>query len=308
MVSLRTGHGTEAGILSGDAITPVRRLVEERALAFPSGMGYAVLDLLQDWHNARDLLEETMAGMDASGLSVPFEEARIGAPVPCPPSFRDFYAFEEHVARSWERRGQDIPPAWYDRPVFYFSNPSSFVGPRAPIRRPSSTKKLDFELEVAWVMGARLSDAEPGEAEEGIAGLTVLNDFSARDVQREEMSVGLGPSKGKDFATSLGPTLVTLDELEDMRGSKAFDLEMVARVNGEEVSRGNLDSLHYSLGEMTAYASRDTVVEPGDVMGTGTVGTGCVLDLGSDAWLEPGDVVALEVERLGVLENRVVAP
>lgn len=309
MASLRTSDGIEAGIVSEDHVLAVSDLLEHEGLEIPSEQGtVGMLDILKDWERMRERLGGIVDRVDGSASGRPLESASLAAPVPRPPSFRDFYAFEEHVSRSWKRRGQDVPDAWYERPVFYFSNPASFVGPGARVQRPSSTRALDFELEVAWVMGERVSDVDPGEAEEAIAGLAVLNDFSARDVQREEMSVGLGPSKGKDFATSMGPVLVTLDELEGSRGSTAFDLEMLARVNGEEVSRGSLDSLHYSLGEMTAYASRDTVLEPGDVMGTGTVGTGCILDLGSDAWLEPGDVIELEVERLGVLENRIVAP
>lgn len=204
-------------------------------------------------------------------------------------------------------------PEWYEQPVFYFSNPHSVIGPDAPVAAPPGCAELDYELEVAAVVGTGGRDLEPEEAEAGIAGFTIMNDWSARDLQRREMRVGLGPAKGKDFATSLGPWLVTPDELADRRAAKAYDLTMTARVNGREYSRGNLADLHWSFGELLAHASRGTELVPGDVIGSGTCGTGCILELslvhGSDRypWLEPGDVVELEVERLGVLRNPVGA-
>lgn len=309
LVTLQGPDVLEAAVVVDGAAVPVHELLEPRALPRGVDPGDAVnpLALLGDWPGTRDALEAAAADADpADGIGL--EEADLAAPVPRPPSFRDFYAFEEHVSRSWKRRGEPVPEAWYDVPVFYFSNPASIVGPDAQVPRPSSTEQLDFELEVGWVIGQRARDLDPDEALDAVAGLTVLNDFSGRDVQAREMSVGLGPSKGKDFATGMGPALVTLDELEDARGDKAFDLEMRARVNGEQVSEGNLDDLHHSIGEMTAHASRDTVLEPGDVMGTGTVGTGCVLDLGTEDWLEPGDKIELEVERLGQLTHTITEP
>jgi fumarylacetoacetate (FAA) hydrolase len=219
------------------------------------------------------------------------DEIELLPPVLHPPSVRDFYAFEQHVKNARAQRGLDVPPEWYELPVFYFSNPAVIYGPEATIPYPDGTNELDYELEVAAIIG-----------DEGrIGGFTVMNDWSARDLQRAEMKVGLGPAKGKDFATSLGPVLVTPDEVGDLA------LEMVARVNGEERSRGSLADMHWSWDEILAHAARNTRLVPGDVIGSGTVGTGCILEAGDGRWLEAGDVVELEIERLGVLANRVVS-
>lgn len=228
-------------------------------------------------------------------------------------SFRDFYAFEEHVRNARRQRGLEMIPEWYDAPVFYFSNTASIVGPGTPIRKPPDTQELDYELEIAVVIGKEGRDIAVAEADGFIAGFTILNDWSARDLQRREMKVGLGPAKGKDFATSIGPHLVTPDALHDRvlpdrsRGNR-YDLVMSARVNGREYSRGNTRDLHWTFAEMIAHASRNTLLRPGDLLGSGTVGTGCITEFapGTYPWLQPGDVVELEIERLGVLENRVV--
>jgi fumarylacetoacetate (FAA) hydrolase len=211
-----------------------------------------------------------------------------------PPAVRDFYAFEQHVATARAARGLAVPPEWYEQPVFYFSNPAAIYGPEAEIPYPGGAQELDYELEVAAIIGA----------EGRIGGFTVLNDWSARDLQRRELKVGLGPAKGKDFATSLGPIVVTADEFE---GDEA---EMVARVNGEERSRGNLRDLYFTWDEIRRQAARNTHLRAGDVLGSGTVGTGCILELSSapdwdGRWLQPGDVVELEVEGIGVLRNRI---
>jgi fumarylacetoacetate (FAA) hydrolase len=211
-------------------------------------------------------------------------EVELRPPVLHPPSVRDFYAFEQHVKTARASRGLEVPPEWYELPVFYFSNPAADEVPMPP-----DTSELDYELEVAAVIGAG------GE----IGGFTIMNDWSARDLQRAEMRVGLGPSKGKDFATSIGPILVTPDELD---GTEAT---MVARVNGEERSRGNLADMHHSWAAIVAHAARNTHLRPGDILGSGTVGTGCILEHGDGRWLQRGDVVELEVEGIGVLRNRV---
>ncbi|MGH8982466.1 MAG: fumarylacetoacetate hydrolase family protein [Acidimicrobiia bacterium] len=235
------------------------------------------------------------------------------APPMHPPSIRDFYAFEEHVATARRARELEMVPEWYEAPVFYFSNPHSVIGPDAIVAAPPGCEELDYELEVAAVVGTGGRDLASDVAAEHIAGFTIMNDWSARDLQRREMKVGLGPAKGKDFATSLGPWVVTPDEVADRRAGKAYDLTMTARVNGFEYSRGNLADLHWSFGEMLAHASRGTRLVAGDVIGSGTCGTGCILELalvhGGDRypWLQPGDVVELEVERLGVLRNTVGA-
>ena len=219
----------------------------------------------------------------------PLAEVELRAPVLYPPSVRDFYAFEQHVKTAREARGSQVPKEWYEIPVFYFSNPAAIYGPEADVPYPDGTQELDYELEVAAIIGA----------EGRIGGFTVMNDWSARDLQRAEMRVGLGPAKGKDFATSLGPIVVTPDEFD---GSEA---EMVARVNGEERSRGNLRDLYHSWDAIVAQAARNTVLRPGDVLGSGTVGTGCILEHGDGRWLRRGDVVELDVEGIGVLRNTV---
>jgi fumarylacetoacetate (FAA) hydrolase len=217
------------------------------------------------------------------------DDVLLRAPVLHPPTVRDFMAFEAHVRTTRAARGHTVPPEWYEQPVFYFSNPAAIFGPEDGIPYPDGTAELDYELEVAAVIGA---DGQ-------IGGYTIMNDWSARDLQRKEMKVGLGPAKGKDFATSLGPVVVTPDEFDGTSGT------MLARVNGEERSRGNLSDLHFSWAEIVAQAARNTRLRPGDVLGSGTVGTGCILELGDGRWLRPGDQVELEVEGIGVLRNTV---
>src|SRR5919204_1499477 len=212
------------------------------------------------------------------------------APVLHPPSVRDFYAFEQHVKAARASRGLEMPREWYEIPVFYFSNPAAIYGPEDDVPYPEGTVELDYELELAAIIGA----------EQQIGGFTLLNEWAARDLQRKEMRVGLGPSKGKDFATSLGPIVVTPDEFEGASGT------MIARVNGEERSRGEVSDMYHSWETIAAHARRNTHLRAGDVLGSGTVGTGCILELGDGRWLQHGDVVELEVEGIGVLRNRVV--
>jgi fumarylacetoacetate (FAA) hydrolase len=241
-------------------------------------------------------------------MVLPLEEIRLVAPLPRPSSLRDFYAFEQHVATASRNRGRDVPPAWYELPVFYFGNHNAIYGPNADIPLPRTTA-LDYELEIACVIGRAGRDIAEEDAAAYIAGYTIMNDWSARDVQREEMTVGLGPAKGKDFATSLGPWLVTPDELEALElGDGRYNMPMVARVNGVERSRGNFRDIYYTFAQMIARASRDAALYPGDVIGSGTVGTGCLLELtaGQGPWLEEGDVVELEVAGLGILKNQVI--
>jgi fumarylacetoacetate (FAA) hydrolase len=224
------------------------------------------------------------------GARYPLAEVTLLAPIPRPPSIRDFFAFEQHVATARANRGSQVPKEWYEFPVFYFTNPAAVYGPEDEIPYPAGTAELDYELEIAAVIGSGQS----------IAGFTVMNDWSARDIQRKEMRVGLGPAKAKDFATSLGPVLVTPDEFTGTRAT------MTAKVNGEERSRGNLADIHYSWQEILDQAARNTRLYPGDVIGSGTVGTGCILEHDDGRWLTRGDVVELEIEGIGILRNRVV--
>jgi fumarylacetoacetate (FAA) hydrolase len=252
-----------------------------------------------------------MAGPISIGgveMLLPLDEVRLVAPLPRPPSLRDFYAFEQHVATANRNRGRDVPLAWYELPVFYFGNHSAIYGPNADVPMPR-TAALDYELEIACVIGRAGRDIAAEDAEEYIAGYTIMNDWSARDIQREEMSVGLGPAKGKDFATSIGPWLVTPDELELFTlADGRYNLPMVARVNGVERSRGNFRDIYYTFAQMIERASRDASLYPGDLLGSGTVGSGCLLELtaGQGPWLAEGDQVELEITGLGVLRNQIV--
>ncbi|RJP49096.1 MAG: fumarylacetoacetate hydrolase family protein [Anaerolineaceae bacterium] len=239
---------------------------------------------------------------------LPMGEGRVMAVIR-PTTLRDAYAFEQHVKTANKNRGRDVPKEWYDFPVFYYTNPHSIFGPGDEIPYPPYTSALDYELEIAIIIGKAGMNIKPEEAEKHIFGYTIFNDWSARDVQRAEMKVGLGPAKGKDFASSLGPLIVTREALADRAVGRAgvYDLEMRARVNGVEMSRGNLKDIFWSFGEIIARASESAMLQPGDVIGSGTVGTGCLLELtkGEGPWLKPGDVVELEVERIGILRNTI---
>ncbi len=241
--------------------------------------------------------------LDAAGLA-------FGPPILQPPAFRDFYAFETHVRTIWGRRGGEVPEAWYRLPIFYFSNVSEMRGPGDPVWAPRGSHELDYELEIGALIDTPARDLSADRAEEAIGGFTILNDWSARDLQRDETTVRLGPAKGKDFATSIGPWLVTPDELADRRAGKGYDIEARASVGGREISRGNWSAIQFSFGEMLARASADVRLRPGELVGSGTIGTCCLLEVGQERfgrWLEPGDVVTLAVDRLGVLSSPVVA-
>ncbi len=248
----------------------------------------------------RRLLELLGAGPVPAGVRTwPADGARLAAPVPDPGAFLDFYTFEEHVRRARERRGLDMVPEWYRYPVYYRSNQRAFLGTGEEVVFPAGETMMDFELELAAVLGSPIEDAGAAAAEGAIAGFTLLNDWSARGIQRETMKVGLGPSKGKDFATSLGPWLVTPDEVGALDG-----IVLRASVNGEVWSEGVVGRMHWRWGEMLAFASEGVRFEPGDVFGSGTVGGGCGLEQGR--FLAPGDRVELDGgEVFGVLAATV---
>jgi 2-keto-4-pentenoate hydratase/2-oxohepta-3-ene-1,7-dioic acid hydratase in catechol pathway len=209
-----------------------------------------------------------------------------------PASIRDFMAFEEHIANARANRGLEVPPAWYEIPVFYFTNPGAVFADGDEIPMPADTQMLDYELELACVLGL---DGRP-------EGFTIMNDFSARDLQALEMSAGLGPAKGKDFATALGPVLVSPDELP-----ADLDMRAIARVNGEVRTDSRTGGMHYGWDELLAAAARNTPgLSAGEVIGSGTVGRGCILEHGDARWLQRGDEIELELEGIGVLRNRIV--
>ena len=236
-------------------------------------------------------------------------EVRIRPPISSPPIIRDFYAFEDHVRAARVRRGLQMPEEWYEFPAFYYSNPTMTYGTDDEVPYPTYTRSLDYELEIACIIGKAGINIREEDAETHIAGYTIMNDWSARDVQEREMKIGLGPAKAKDFATSIGPWLVTPDELQDKKsGLGKFDLRMRATVNGKQLSVGNMNRMHWTFSQMIARASQSVEVRVGEVFGSGTVGTGSILELGQEVhpWLKPGDGVELEVERLGVLRNRII--
>jgi 2-keto-4-pentenoate hydratase/2-oxohepta-3-ene-1,7-dioic acid hydratase in catechol pathway len=236
------------------------------------------------------------------------ENVRLIAPLPAPRSFRDFYAFEQHVKTARQNRGLEMIPEWYESPVFYFSNHLAIKGPEDIIPQPYDCQWLDYELEVACVIGKAGTNIKAVEAEDYIFGYCILNDWSARDLQRKEMKVGLGPAKGKDFATSIGPWIVTKDELAGLKDGKGYNLKMKAYVNGRLLSEGNWKDIYFSFSEMVEQASKGVTLYPGEIIGSGTVGTGCILELGTDVhrWLKAGDIVELQIDKLGSLKNTIM--
>jgi 2-keto-4-pentenoate hydratase/2-oxohepta-3-ene-1,7-dioic acid hydratase in catechol pathway len=268
--------------------------------------------------NMREFLEGESAFMSAAREAIAFfaqngvergpndetlvyapSEIKLLTPLPNPASVRDFYAFEAHVKKGFEKRGEPMPPEWYQIPVYYKSGHHNIIGTDEDVLWPSFTQKFDYELELAAVVGKQGRNIPVERAAEYIAGFTVMNDFSARDIQRQEMKVRLGPAKSKDWCTALGPYLMTPDEIGD-----PYNLRMTARVNGELWSEGNSGSMYWKFEQMIEFLSRDDMIYPGDVIGSGTVGTGCGLEL--DRWVKRGDVMELEIEKIGVLRNRVV--
>jgi fumarylacetoacetate (FAA) hydrolase len=241
----------------------------------------------------------------------PLNPEQLAAPVQ-PLSFRAFDTYGQHVRNVRQRCGLAMVQEWYEAPGFYFANVASIYGTGAPIRRPAETRELDYALQIAAVIGREGRDIPVAEADRYIVGYTLLNNWCLRDVERREMQVGLGSGKSQDFATSVGPYLVTLDELEprllpDRSRGCRYDLMMSASVNGQETSRGNTRDMHWTFAELIAHASRNTVLLPGDLISSGTVSTGCLADLANTyAWLQPGDVVQLQAEELGVLENTII--
>jgi fumarylacetoacetate (FAA) hydrolase len=294
------------------AVLPDGRVLDLGA-ADPRLSGGSVLDLIRD----PDLLAlaRSAAGREElpAAAVVPPGAADLLAPIPRPPSMRDGYAFRQHVETARRNRGLPMIPEFDHFPVFYFTNHLAVIGP-GPLRvGRRRLERLDYELEVFCVLGASVTNPTVAEADEAILGFGVMNDFSARALQMEEMKLNLGPAKGKDFATALGPWLVTKDELAGRitpspKGN-VLHARMTAALNGELLSDGDASSMNWTFAEIVQRAADGVTLEPGEVIGSGTVGTGCLLELngtnGTDRWLAPGDVVSLSVEGLGTLTHEI---
>jgi fumarylacetoacetate (FAA) hydrolase len=253
----------------------------------------------------------------------PVESLELLAPVPYPPSCRDAYAFRQHVAAARRNRKVEMIPEFDQYPIFYFTNHHSIKGPGEVTCMPDHLEKLDFELEAAIVICKPGRNIKAEEADEYIGGLMIMNDLSARRLQMEEMLLNLGPAKGKDFATTVGPWLVTLDELQPFEVApkeghtgKSWKLKMTCSVNGTQVSEGNLADMDWTFAEIIERASYGVDLLPGDIIGSGTVGTGCFLELNGtgklndpeyqEQWLQDGDVVEMNIDELGTLSNTIV--
>ena len=326
LVTFRTpDRATHAGVVFGERVFTLDYPTVLELLRDPEGLAKAhnVLresgkEYIQNEPDSPAPLAEAALSMvskvihERRAAEYTLHELVLLPPIPDPPSVRDFYAFEQHVKTVRARRGVEMIPEWYEIPTFYFSNNSEIYGHDEPIPYPVGSNELDIELEIACVIGREGKDIPVEEAAEYIAGYTIMNDWSARDFQFKEMKLNLGPAKGKDFATSIGPWLVTPDELASRRqesgAGECYDMTMIARVNGKEISRGNFNQICYSFPQMIAYASRNASLRAGDVLGSGTVGTGCIREVGIEVqpWLQRGDVVELEIEGIGVLRNRIV--
>ncbi|MBC7947334.1 MAG: fumarylacetoacetate hydrolase family protein [Chitinophagaceae bacterium] len=263
-------------------------------------------------------------GTRTSNRGIALKDVSLIAPVPFPTSCRDGYAFRQHVAAARRNRKVDMIPEFDQYPIFYFTNHHSIQGPGEVKCMPDHFEKLDFELEAAIVISRHCRNVTAENADQHIAGIMIMNDLSARRLQMEEMLLNLGPAKGKDFATAIGPWLVTLDELEpfeipakDFHTGKSWNLKMTCNVNGIQVSEGNLGDMDWTFAEIVERASYGVDLYPGDVIGSGTVGTGCFLELNGtgklndpqylEQWLQAGDVVEMEIDGLGKLENTIVA-
>ncbi|MBZ4191273.1 fumarylacetoacetate hydrolase family protein [Niabella beijingensis] len=306
----------QAGLLIADQVYP---------LSFPGWDDAGIMDdLLNNWESCRPELEKKeaaiLSGTPGNNNPVPVSAVQLIAPVPRPVSCRDGYAFRQHVATARRNRGVAMIPEFDQYPVFYFTNHRSIQGPGMVQCMPDHFEKLDFELEVAIVICKKGRNIKASEADAFIGGLMIMNDVSARTLQLEEMLLNLGPAKGKDFSTVIGPWLVTPDELASYETDpkpghtgKNWNLEMKCFVNETPVSRGNLGDMDWTFAELIERASYGTDLYPGDVIGSGTVGTGCFLELNGTGklqdpeykaqWLQPGDRVRMEVEGLGILEN-----
>ena len=303
LVTYDGGAGPRAGVLADDQVLDVTALLGAAATLRD------VQALLELGDDGLDRLRAALAAGRAAP-SVPLAHVRLRAPVLQPPTVRDFFDYEAHAAH-WRRiRNEQLPEAWYRLPIFYFSNPLCIIGPDDDMVYPSASEQLDYELELAAVIGREGRDVREAEALDHVAGFTILCDWSARDLQRDESQAGLGPAKGKDFCTSLGPMLVTTDELAPYLRNGRLAVRCTLHVNGEQWMDGDGGTMHHTWGQLIERAAHDSRLVPGDVLGSGTVGGGTVGEAlhgryPQARYLQPGDLVEIEVEGLGTLRNRI---
>lgn len=320
LVSILTGRNEERlGFWYNGELFDAQAAGAALAVELPSTMAQFLTGEDRLMERARKVHEHVVAGRGIAPL--PRNGYRMLAPVPYPTSCRDGYAFRQHVATARRNRGAEMIPEFDQFPVFYFTNHNGIVGEGEVEVESDHLQQLDFELEAAIVIGRKGKNISAGEAERHIAGFTIMNDLSARVLQMDEMKLSLGPAKGKDFATAIGPWLVTPDELESYRTSgprgSSWNLRMTAFHNGRQVSDGNLQEMNWSFAELIERASYGVDLYPGDVIGSGTVGTGCYLELNgtgalqakergetfTPTWLRDGDSIELEITGLGRLCN-----
>lgn len=301
LVTFEAGGPARPGAIVGDGVVDLQEAVSVESVL-------AIVERSDEW------LPKIREALTKELPKRPLASVKLLAPIPRPPSMRDGYAFRQHVETARRNRGLEMIPEFDQFPVFYFTNHQAVIGPGDVRVMPRHLEKLDFELEAAIVVGRRGRNLKAEGADAHIFGLTIMNDLSARVLQMDEMKLSLGPAKGKDFATALGPYLLTLDELSPKKGpnGNSYPLAMRAFVNGVQVSEGNLGDMNWTFAQILERASYGVDLFPGDVIGSGTVGTGCFLELNGSGitknqWLQLGDVVTLEIEALGKLENRIVA-
>jgi len=307
------------GLMLKNNVIDLENEAKKLKINLPSNM----LSLLGDWDKNYELTRKVFQELNLTDNYNVEKPIKLLSPIPNPPSCRDGYAFRQHVEAARRNRGLEMIPEFDQYPIFYFTNHNSIFGEGDIEVEYDHLDKLDFELEWAVIIGKKGKNISSNEADSYIAGFTIMNDFSARTLQMEEMKLNLGPAKGKDFATTLGPWLVTPDELENKIiktefGNK-YKLEMRARHNGVEISSGNTSDMNWTFAEIIERASYGVEILPGDVIGSGTVGTGCYLELNGTAarlakergeeyqpvWLKDGDTIELEIEDLGILKNKI---